>query len=150
MFDVLRGITELHQLGYVHRDLKPDNIVLSLDPLEVRVIDFDAALLDSQATKGKVRGTPGYYPQRPHWRDGSIKWDVWSFAAMLLEADMDKDEYIYTNNETEARLKLRRHLKKEGVCKRLRAIREGAMLKKKLEDMIGLDEVGSLLCKAKF
>lgn len=116
MFHVLRGITELHQLGYVHRDLKPDNIVLSLNPLEVRVIDFDAALLDSQTTKGKVRGTPGYYPQRPHWRDGSTKWDIWSFGAMLLEVDLDKGEYIHTNNETEARLKLRKHLKKEGVC----------------------------------
>jgi serine/threonine protein kinase len=131
MFHVLRGITELHQLGYVHRDLKPDNVVLSLHPLEVRVIDFDAALLDSQATKGKVRGTHGYFPLKPHWRDGSIRWDVWSFAAMLLEADLDKEEYIHTNNETEARLKLRKHLKKEGVCKHLRAIWEGTMLKKK-------------------
>ena len=30
-------------MGYVHRDLKPDNVVLNLEPLEVKVIDFDAA-----------------------------------------------------------------------------------------------------------
>ena len=28
-------------MGYIHRDLKPDNIVINLDPLEVSVIDFD-------------------------------------------------------------------------------------------------------------
>jgi len=37
----------LHKLGYVHRDLKPENIVLSLAPIQVRVIDFNLALIDS-------------------------------------------------------------------------------------------------------
>jgi len=38
---VISGVKEIHHLGFVHRDLKPDNVVLNLDPLEVRVIDFD-------------------------------------------------------------------------------------------------------------
>jgi serine/threonine protein kinase len=34
-------------MGYIHRDLKPDNIVLNLEPLAVRIIDFDAAALET-------------------------------------------------------------------------------------------------------
>ena len=35
------GINELHSIGYIHRDLKPVNIVLNLKPLSVRLIDFN-------------------------------------------------------------------------------------------------------------
>lgn len=104
---VIKGIEQLHQLGYVHRDLKPDNIVLNLEPLDVRVIDFDASLLETQDTSGRIRGTPGYVPYRDNWRDGSKKWDVWSLAAILLEADMEKDTYRKTKDEKETKLKLK-------------------------------------------
>lgn len=41
-------------------------------------------------TVGSCRGTPGYFPIREQWRNGSIKWDIWAIAAMVLEADMDR------------------------------------------------------------
>jgi serine/threonine protein kinase len=41
LFMVIEGVRELHELGYVHRDLKPDNIAVNLKPLQVVVIDFD-------------------------------------------------------------------------------------------------------------
>lgn len=140
----------MHGLGYVHRDLKPDNIVLNLSPLEVRVIDFDAVMLETQDTKGKVRGTPGYFPVRDDWRDGSKKWDVWSLAAILLEADMEKDEYIKTKDDKETKCKLRKHLKYEDVCHHLRVIWEGTLQKKKKEEMITIDEIAKHLRRVKF
>ena len=53
---------QLHNIGYIHRDLKPDNIVLKLIPLEVRVIDFDVSYLASSTKKGTMVGTRGYVP----------------------------------------------------------------------------------------
>lgn len=83
----------LHQLGYVHRDLKPDNIVITLRPLKATLIDFDIAQLRVAMTSGQVKGTPGYYPVRPNLKDGSTAWDIWAIAAIILECDMRPGEY---------------------------------------------------------
>lgn len=90
---VINGIDELHKLGFVHRDLKPDNVVLNLKPLEVKVIDFDRVYLDTTMTITRVRGTPGYFSENAEWRNGSRKWDLWALGAMILESDMPKKVY---------------------------------------------------------
>ena len=58
-------------MGYTHRDLKPDNIVLSLNPLDVRIIDFDRSCLESETTKSTALGTPGYFPESHVWLYGN-------------------------------------------------------------------------------
>ena len=59
---ILIGMSEIHSIGYVHRDLKPDNIVLNLKPLEVRIIDFNTSVPMEADTIDSCRGTPGYHP----------------------------------------------------------------------------------------
>jgi len=44
LIGAIKGVRELHLMGYVHRDLKPDNIMLSFKPLRVVVIDFNRAV----------------------------------------------------------------------------------------------------------
>mgnify|MGYP001764488997 CR=1 FL=1 len=63
LLSIANGVEEIHLMGYVHRDLKPENVVMNLEPLEVRVIDFERARLDSQSSKGTALGTPGYMPE---------------------------------------------------------------------------------------
>ena len=116
----------------------------------MRIIDFDAAMLETQDTRGKLRGTPGYFPVRDDWRDGSKKWDVWAIAAILLEADMEKDEYLKTKDDKETKCKVRKHLKRDGVCRYLKAIFEGTLMRRKNEEMITLDEIEKLLSKVRF
>ena len=103
LLEALNGLEELHELGYIHRDLKPDNIVLNLEPLEVKIIDFDAVLLDSTTTLCSARGTPGYFPLANKWRDGSKKWDIWAMAAIILECDIHKDGYYKTKGENDTK-----------------------------------------------
>ena len=49
--------------------------MISLDPLEVRVIDYNRVNLCTTTTDGYVRGTPGYFPDRDNWKNGDPKWD---------------------------------------------------------------------------
>ena len=42
---------------------------------------------------GTVRCTPGYFPMNEDLRDGSVLWDIWALAAMILECDMEVNEY---------------------------------------------------------
>jgi hypothetical protein len=52
---------------------------------------------------------------------------------MILECDMEKDEYLHVKTDKETKVKLRKHLKREGICKHLKVIWEGTLMKKKNE-----------------
>lgn len=67
-----------------------------------------------------MRGTPGYFPLREDWRNGSDKWDTWSLAAMILEADMDRKEYYRCYSELDTKSRARKHMEREGVSKKLK------------------------------
>lgn len=68
--DLLGAIAYIHSKGIVHRDIKPDNIILRSRDSKAVLIDFGAVketmntLVDSQAhsTRSIVVGTPGYMP----------------------------------------------------------------------------------------
>jgi hypothetical protein len=47
-------------------------------------------------TVGNIRGTPGYYPLNDELRDGSSRWDIWAIGAIILESNMERDEYLET------------------------------------------------------
>lgn len=40
---IIDGVSRIHDLGYIHRDLKPWNIVMSDDHSQVKIIDFGLA-----------------------------------------------------------------------------------------------------------
>jgi len=81
-----RGIAAAHGAGLVHRDLKPDNVLIGDDGW-VRVTDFGLALMAGGAAEGAIAGTPAY--MAPEQRTRGVvdaRSDQYSFCVLMREA----------------------------------------------------------------
>lgn len=93
---VLEGLAYAHEKGFVHRDMKPSNVFLSIDGRGVvvpKVLDFGIAkALDGGANKttqtGVIVGTPHYMAPEQASGTGVIgpASDTWSVGVLLFEA----------------------------------------------------------------
>src|SRR5918993_1602814 len=88
MAGVAAGLSHAHRMGVVHRDLKPDNILVGdAEVMDVRLTDFGIArVLDAPplTTTGALVGTPNYLA--PEIVDGGRPTpaaDVYAFGIVL-------------------------------------------------------------------
>jgi len=93
---IIEGVAVAHQMGLIHRDLKPGNIMLDAGPggLVPKITDFGLAkLLDSgggghlETRSGMSMGTPAYMApeQIESAKDVDARADVFSLGAILYE-----------------------------------------------------------------
>ena len=82
------GLAEAHALGIVHRDIKPQNILIGADGV-AKVTDFGIARSDvmtSMTATGAVMGSPHYMsPEQSRGEDVDRRSDVYSLGCMLYQ-----------------------------------------------------------------
>jgi serine/threonine protein kinase len=86
---ILDGLHAAHQIGVVHRDVKPPNIFLT-GPLAVKVLDFGIAKIkdakDVITARGIAVGTPRYMsPEQARGTAVDARSDVYATGLMLFE-----------------------------------------------------------------
>lgn len=89
---VCTAVQDLHKLGFVHGDLKPDNVLVHDE--NVLLIDFD----QTQEIGNIIgQGTP-YYGNKYLLEDGSAKpvFDIFSLGLILYELFYDKIFFAHT------------------------------------------------------
>jgi serine/threonine-protein kinase len=80
------GLNALHEMNYVHADLKPNNILINSEG-EVKIIDFGQSCPMGHV-KGRIQGTPGYIAPEQVERGMPLEktTDVYNFGATLYWA----------------------------------------------------------------
>jgi len=85
---VCDGLSEAHQLGVVHRDLKPQNIMIDKKG-NARIMDFGIARsleVKGLTDTGMMIGTPEYMsPEQAEGRDVDLRSDIYSLGIILYE-----------------------------------------------------------------
>ena len=66
---------------------------------------------------------------REKWTSGSIQWDIWALAAIILECDMPQLEYYAVKCEKQAKDKAKKHFESDNVSKSLYKLIEKIILK---------------------
>jgi serine/threonine-protein kinase len=99
---VCRGLTKAHELGIVHRDIKPDNLFLigEGEELLVKILDFGVAkqvqLPEGAATAtGTLVGTPQYMSPEQLLRSEDLgpQADLWALSVVAYQAILGRPPF---------------------------------------------------------
>ncbi len=85
---ICEGLVEAHHLGVIHRDLKPQNIMIDSEG-NTRIMDFGIARFlegEGVTTQGVLIGTPDYMsPEQAEMEGVDRRSDIYSLGVILFE-----------------------------------------------------------------
>ncbi|MBY0505307.1 MAG: protein kinase [Bryobacteraceae bacterium] len=106
------ALDRAHRAGVTHRDVKPQNIMLTRDG--VKVLDFGLAkstvskpgpteetLTKALTAEGTVMGTPQYMaPEQFGGKEADARSDIWAFGAVLYEMVTGRKAFAGSNYQS--------------------------------------------------
>lgn len=101
--DVLAGLQHAHSRGIIHCDIKPENILLALQPgtWQARISDFGIARLTQNESiqAGGNTGSPAYMAPERFYGQYSLLSDLYAVGIMLYELILDERPFSGTPQE---------------------------------------------------
>jgi serine/threonine-protein kinase len=91
--DMCHGLGAAHETGVVHRDVKPQNMMILPETADLKIMDFGIARVQAVekgapglTTAGMVMGTPDYMPpEQAQGRPVDFRSDLYSLCVVLFE-----------------------------------------------------------------
>ncbi|CAD26671.1 CASEIN KINASE II ALPHA CHAIN [Encephalitozoon cuniculi GB-M1] len=117
---ILSALSYCHSMGIIHRDIKPQNMVINQARRELKIIDWGLAEFYHPKKEYSVRVASRYYKgpellvDYPYY-DYSL--DIWSFGCVLAELVFKKRPFFHGESNSDQLVKIARilgytHLKK--------------------------------------
>jgi len=100
------GVQRAHEAGVIHRDIKPQNMLILPETGDLKIMDFGIARVSEVqgrpdaglTTTGTVMGTPDYMaPEQAQGRGTDFRSDIYSLGVVLFEVFSGKLPFMGSN-----------------------------------------------------